>query len=149
MVKEANGLRSRADKVVSRAEKAVFARSLSKWWCDVVLHRKKHKAARMRRAQLLSAVLRSWRTTLAEGKRSRALAARAMSRINSATALMWRAWTEWVFHVLSMRAAKDRTGLSLVLSHTSTASSSRPNRSLGGTDMLDEANPDPRQRGIC
>ena len=146
-VREGKGLRSRAQKAVALACRRSSARSLSRWWCDVVMmSRKRHKASRMRRAQLLSAVLRSWRATLVDRKRSRALAARAMSRLNSAAALMWRAWTEWVFHVLGMRAAKDRTGLSLVLCHAS-ITSPRPNHSLGVTDMLDTASP--RHRGIC
>ena len=48
-VREGKGLRSRAQKAVALACRRSSARSLSRWWCDVVMmSRKRHKASRMR-----------------------------------------------------------------------------------------------------
>ena len=104
--REVKVLRSRAEKAVTRTKVGTCARSFWTWRHDVIWGRKILKALRWRKMQLMSAVLRSWRILVVNGKRSRTLAAIIRSR--SATGLRWRAWKQLEFHVLDMRAAKDR-----------------------------------------
>ena len=105
-VREVKVLRSRAKKAVTRTKVRTCARSFGTWRHDVIWGRKSLNILRWRKMQLMSAVLRTWCILVVDGKRSRTLAARIRSR--SATGLRWRAWKQWEFHVLDMRAAKDR-----------------------------------------
>jgi len=144
MVRGRKCLRTSAGRVVSRWEHRACAKSLASWWHTAVYTRKKRTAMRMQRVHLLVRAVRSWSSRVVGARRSRALAARAMSRINSANGMLWRTWTEWEFYVCNMRAAKDRTGLSLVLSH---AASTLSNHTVD--TLEDSPGAEIRRRGIC
>ena len=105
-VTEVKVLRSKAKKAVTRTKVRTCARSFGTWRHGAIWGRKSLQVLRWRKMQLMSAVLRTWRILVVDGKRSRTLAARIRSR--SATGLRWRAWKQWEIHVVDMRAAKDR-----------------------------------------
>jgi hypothetical protein len=149
MRRENKSLRSSAERVVMRCECSAYAKSLASWWQAVLYTRKKQTAMRTQRVHLRVRAVRSWSAKVVSIKRSRAVAARAMSRINSTNGLLWRAWTEWVFHVCDMRAAKDRTGLSLVLSHAASTLSMSNYTTMLDVDCVDSTGAEVRRRGIC
>jgi hypothetical protein len=149
MRREKKSLRSSAERVVMRCEFSAFSKSLASWWQAVLYTRKKLTAMRTQRVHSRVRAVRSWSAKVVSVKRSRALAARAMSRINSTNGLLWRAWTQWEFHVCDMRAAKDRTGLSLVLSHAASTLSISNYITMLDVDCVDSTGAEVRRRGIC